>query len=55
MSFYAILKLRDEGKTEMFQTHLFASQPCEHMFRHMRSMGTANFTKITSRYTNCFI
>lgn len=43
---YAILKLRNEGKTEMFQTHLFSSQPCEHMFRHMRSMGTANFTKI---------
>lgn len=41
---YLILKLRN--KPEWFHPHLFSSHPCEHQFRHLRSMGTANFTKI---------
>lgn len=43
---YAILKLRDAKKDELFQTNLFSSQPCESTFRQMRSLGTPNFTKI---------
>lgn len=43
---YSILKLRINHSPEMFQTSLFSSQLCEHMFRKMRSMGTPNFTKI---------
>lgn len=43
---YAILKLRDSNKAQLFQTHLFSSQPCESTFRQMRSLGTQNFTKI---------
>lgn len=30
----------------MFHTSLYSSQPCEQTFRHMRSLGTTNFTKI---------
>lgn len=41
---YAILKLKKNP--EWFHPILFSSQPCESMFRHMRSMATANFTKI---------
>lgn len=43
---HLIIKLRDIGKPEWFLTHLFDSQPCEHTFRTMRSMGTINYTKI---------
>lgn len=42
----AIVKLRSGKKQEMFLTYMFASQPCESLFRQLRSMGTANFTKI---------
>lgn len=42
----SIVKLRDGQKSQMFQPNRFSSQPCEHKFRHMRAMGTANFTKI---------
>lgn len=42
----AIIKLRSNGQENLFLPHLFASQPCEHIFRMMRSMGTVNFTKI---------
>lgn len=38
------IKLR--ASPDMFITPCFASQPCESVFRHMRSMGTQNFTKI---------
>lgn len=41
-----IVKLRSNGKPHLFKPLLFASQPCEHTFRTMRSMGTINFTKI---------
>lgn len=41
-----IVKLRSIGKPNLFKPSLFASQPCEHIFRTMRSMGTVNFTKI---------
>lgn len=45
---YLITKLRMSQQTELFLPHLFSSQPCEETFRHMRSMGTANHTKINS-------
>lgn len=41
-----IIHLRDIGKPEMFRPYLFDSQPCESTFRQMRSMATANWTKI---------
>lgn len=44
--FEAIVRLRSEEKHNMFLTYMFASQPCESIFRQLRSMGTANFTKI---------
>lgn len=43
---YALHLLRNSNRNNMFLPHLMASQPCEHLFRHMRSMGTANYTKI---------
>lgn len=43
---YSILKLRLINKSHLFQTVHFASQPCELIFRHLRSLGTPNFTKI---------
>lgn len=43
---YAILKLRKINKTQLFQPSLFSSQPCELIFRQMRSLGTQNYTKI---------
>lgn len=39
-----IIKLRD--KPRMFIMEYFSSQRCEQFFRQMRSMGTANYTKI---------
>lgn len=41
-----MVKLRSNGEENLFLPQLFASQPCEHIFRMMRSMGTINFTKI---------
>lgn len=41
-----VVKLRSNGHENLFLPELFASQPCEHIFRMMRSMGTINFTKI---------
>lgn len=43
---YATQKLRNELKSNLFIPSLFASQPCEHLFRQLRSMGTTNYTKI---------
>lgn len=43
---YLVLKLRDGQRSDMFLPELCGSQPCEHIFRYMRSMGTANYTKI---------
>lgn len=34
------------NKANLFKPSLFSSQPCEHMFRTFRSMGTINYTKI---------
>lgn len=42
----SIQLFRDMGKPEHFIPNLFSSQPCESTFRTIRSMGTANFTKI---------
>lgn len=41
-----IVKLRSAGLPDLFLPWMFSSQPCEHMFRSFRSMGTINFTKI---------
>lgn len=41
-----IKQFRDEKTPEKFLLSLFDSQICEKMFRHFRSMGTANYTKI---------
>lgn len=43
---YTILKLRTNQQSNMFLPKYFASQPCENVFRQMRSLGTANYTKI---------
>lgn len=43
---YLIRKLRYNHQMDLFMPSKFASQPCESIFRQMRSMGTANFTKI---------
>lgn len=44
---YLIVRLRDNQEPYMFLPKLFASQPCEEIFRRLRSMGTTNYTKIT--------
>lgn len=36
---------RNEKLDEFFQPTIFNSQPCEQMFRKMRSMGTMNYTR----------
>lgn len=41
-----IVKLRSKKQENMFLPALFSSQPCEFIFRQMRSLGTANYTKI---------
>lgn len=41
-----IRRLRSMELEELFLPFLFSSQPCEEMFRQLRSMGTVNFTKI---------
>lgn len=43
---YLVRHLRINQQSDLFITSKFASQPCEFIFRHLRSMGTANFTKI---------
>lgn len=47
MLIFIIENLRSSNQPELFLPHLFASQPCEHIFRQMRSMGTWNYTKIS--------
>lgn len=42
----AIQFFRDINQPELFIPCYFSSQPCENMFRKMRSMGSVNFTKI---------
>lgn len=49
-----IVKLRSNGQSHLFMPLYFASQPCEHIFRTMRSMGTANFTKINFTLNELF-
>lgn len=44
---YIVHKLRNNNQSEFFLPELFSSQPCEHVFRQMRSMGTPQYTKIT--------
>lgn len=43
---HLIIRLRSNEQSNLFLPKHFASQPCESVFRQMRSMGTANFTKI---------
>lgn len=49
-----IVKMRTMEQPNLFKPWLFASQPCEHVFRTMRSMGTANFTKINFSLNELF-
>lgn len=49
-----IVKLRTMDQARLFKPSLFSSQPCEHMFRTMRSMGTFNFTKINFNLNELF-
>lgn len=42
----AMRHFRDIGMPELFITVLLSSQPCEELFRQMRSIGSMNFTKI---------
>lgn len=42
----AMRNFRDIGMPELFIPILLSSQPCEELFRQMRSMGTMNFTQI---------
>lgn len=42
----AMRMFRDENIPELFMPTLFSSQPCEEIFRKLRSMGTVNYTKI---------
>lgn len=47
MNLVSLIKyFRNENAHERFLPTLFDSQTCEKMFRHFRSMGTANYTKI---------
>lgn len=41
-----IQTLREKKCPELFLPELYASQPCEFVFRQMRSMGSVNYTKI---------
>lgn len=43
---HLIINLRHKQQNEFFLPHLFSSQACEQTFRNMRSLGTANYTKI---------
>lgn len=43
---YIVQLLQNNSHAKMFLPQLMASQPCENIFRQMRSMSTANFTKI---------
>lgn len=43
---YLMRILRDNQQADLFIPSKFASQPCEYIFRQMRSTGTTNFTKI---------
>lgn len=43
---FAVRHLRNKGQPRMFLPYLMASQPCESIFLQMRSMGSANYTKI---------
>lgn len=49
-----IVRLRSTHQQDIFLPHLFTSQPCESMFRKMRSMGTMNFTKINFNLNELF-
>lgn len=43
---YLIRSIRNSQQSYLFVPTKFSSQPCEFLFRQMRSMGTVNFTKI---------
>lgn len=43
---HLIKKLRNANQSHLFLIALFNSQPCENIFRQLRSMTTANWTKI---------
>lgn len=43
---YAIQLLREKNESSMFLPELMSSQQCEYTFRKLRSMSTANYTRI---------
>lgn len=49
-----VQKLRSSSQENLFLPQLFASQPCEHIFRMMRSMGTQQYTKINFTLSELF-
>lgn len=51
---YLVVRLRCSQQSNLFTPIKFASQPCESIFRQMRSMGTANFTKINFTLNELF-
>lgn len=52
---HLITKFRDENTPHLFLPSIFNSQGCEQFFRHLRSMSTANWTKINLENISDFI
>lgn len=50
----AMRMFRDKNIPELFMPTLFSSQPCEEIFRKLRSMGTVNYTKINFNLLEVF-
>lgn len=50
----AMRTFRDKNIPELFMPSLFSSQPCEEVFRKLRSMGTMNYTKINFNLLEVF-
>lgn len=50
----AMRMFRDKHIPELFMPTLFSSQPCEEIFRKLRSMGTVNYTKINFNLLEVF-
>lgn len=49
-----VRNLRSNKQEALFLPPLFSSQPCERIFRMMRSLGTVNFTKINFSLSELF-
>lgn len=49
-----VKKMRSNKQEKLFLPSFFASQPCENIFRMMRSLSTINFTKINFSLSELF-